>query len=363
MIRLSHPTLIRKRPGVPGKSWAKTQYTFNDENPYINGSKTRGYGADSKAWAKFTTPKGIKMNPDWRRTGQMTTDRMTNTKEWVERGFEGHNNDLDIQSAVLNSKGFDLFGRNYDSVYDTKFGGRFDQKAFPEKTKIKPAFEIHNRHKHQFEAAGLDQFSAMFKIPVFKNENGGTPALIKEILPKFQKLIESKNLTQEYLKIAQKDRLFYQDPQIMSKFKPQVHNSLPYKANYHFKSRNLTHLAADREGKSKDQERPWQIWDWDLDEPAWQRWGANMVRNFLTRATFDIVRNAEEIYKSEENINDHKMIAFRSESQNQIVSYCDTRFMQNKNLVIDMRVRWAFRNVGRNWALVGGFFSYAKLWS
>merc|ERR1712127_110642 len=99
----------------------------------------------------------------------------------------------------------------------------------------------------------------------------------------------------------------------MDKLKPleRLHriNLRPWAGEY--KSREHGGLIR-HEGKSKFQEQPWLIYDFELDEPNYKRWAMNMVKNFLNRATFDICNNLENIS------NENKMIAFRTESMGQM---------------------------------------------
>ena len=83
---------------MPGASWASKAQQYNEENVFYSGKNVIGYGHDSKAWTKFTKPKGHKMNEDWRTTGRTSGQMMTDTKEYFERGVEGHNHDLEVQS-------------------------------------------------------------------------------------------------------------------------------------------------------------------------------------------------------------------------------------------------------------------------
>jgi len=91
----------------------------------------------------------------------------------------------------------------------------------------------------------------------------------------------------EYLALAQKARLFYQDPAILNLLKPveMLHN--PFKKMWHGKSR---HAGLQYEGKTKFQERPWLIWEWEMDNPDPKRWVPNLVYNYLNYGTNQLVK-------------------------------------------------------------------------
>jgi hypothetical protein len=126
-------------------------------------------------------------------------------------------------------------------------------------------------------AAGYDQFSVLFNTKV----NHDAPSLIHDKLSDFAREIASSK-SHEYLKLAQKCRLFYQDPAITDQLKPveTMHNPFG-------NARNL-HKPFKFEGKSSFQEKPHLLWDWEIDNPDQTRWVRNLVANFMDRSIKDL---------------------------------------------------------------------------
>merc|ERR1711879_343635 len=126
-------------------------------------------------------------------------------------------------------------------------------------------------------AAGFDQFSNLFNCDISQN----APAPIESKLENFARDLALEKLP-EYLALAQKCRLFYQDPAIIDKLKPVETMHDPFTAQ-----RNI-HSAFKYEGKSGFQEKPWLIWDWEIDNPAPERWVRNLISNFMDRTVQDL---------------------------------------------------------------------------
>ena len=320
MLRNSRQHLgTRWRPGITGRAWKSRAQTFNEENPYQSNYFVRGYGHTKKDWQKAMdqVPRGkTMMNREWRGATKAQYDLLHQVKENFERGLEGLNQDLDIQQHVAKHT------RESFRMYNTWEYQGDEKHDFP-------ALLVHNRigdKSTHFEADGLNQFSAMFQIPVITDT---VPDTIATNISKFNRFVEQEKITSEYLKIAQNERLFYQDPVIMDKLKPieSFHRAdkKPWAGEY--KSRERGGLAR-HEGKSKFQEQPWLIYDFELDEPKWSRWAMNMVKNFLNRATFDICNNVSDVSNQE------KMIAFRTENMGQMVN-CLQKRRNNKHDLYD----------------------------
>lgn len=228
------------KPKLGHKYRGKAQ-RYNPENVFWKGEKTTGYGHDKKAWGKVDQiPKGRnKMQTDWRTTSPMVRQKSSENQEIWQRGVEGNNSDLKLQETIAkNHVG------GFPKTLSKEYANGVDNKV-PQQT---AAYILHNRHQHQFEAAGLDQFSCMFQIPVITDS---VPEKISEILPEFEKIAEQES--SEYLKIAQKDRLFYQDPTIINKLKPVTTFMDESKRPWNYQSRDLGYLAR-HEGKSTAQE-------------------------------------------------------------------------------------------------------------
>ena len=135
------------------------------------------------------------MNPEWRMTSKYKIRQGRINRQTYEHGDPTLRHNLEDQRRALKDITLDI--RPFSGI-----GGKKDHG-------FKNAAYIFN-NQTKFQAAGIDQFSALFNTVVVT----GAPDVIKQSELDFGVLAEGAK--DEYLALAQKARLFYQDPAILN---------------------------------------------------------------------------------------------------------------------------------------------------
>merc|ERR1712226_113200 len=93
---------------------------------------------------------------------------------------------------------------------------------------------------------------------------------------------------------------------------------------------------ARHEGQSTSQVHPYFVKDWDIDEPKWQFYVYNMVKNLLNRCTFDLQKDAST----------DPLSLIRLETHDQLVANLMTLKSSSDPVSVEMRVRLCYSSMG-----------------